>query len=289
MLVFINGCFPSSPAAPRFDANRFREDRLTRLAPTVDTNKNIFDVQFVADYAPDALTKQVADDRVLQLIGEAESLRDMLLFAVQDRPSTHSEDARIRAEYLIRKFRGEGQARISDLFEAVFSPSQYNYRTQSQTISNVLQSPLEATIIATTKEVITNAYDRIAEDDFSHDFSFEGEVLPSLVAKIKINYRYSAFQSVNILYSIVEGQGRLTVNPDETYGRIFAPSTTTYTGVSRDTFKTAGLSYERWRYGTSGIVREFIRRESTSTGRAVATEVITWDGIHYRKSTIEGF
>jgi hypothetical protein len=307
-LILISGCLPMRPAvpraAPRFDANKYRADRLKMLAPTIETNVNLFDVQFVADFTSDATIKRAADDRVLRLIGESHSLRDMLFLSVHTPQSAHGDDARIRAELLLTQFRNEGAPRIPDLLAAVYSPSNYRPRpirpgastttsdlriSASQTMSNVLQSPLEASIIATAKQVITNAYDQITEDDYSHDFSIEDTSLSALVAKIKTNYHHSDVESVDILYSVVGGQGQLTVTPESTYGRTPAASARARAGIRRDSFKATGLSYERWRYTSSGIVREFVRRESNSSGRAVSTEVITWNGIHYRKSAIEGF
>jgi hypothetical protein len=255
------------------------------LAPTLQTNVNILDVQYVADFASDATIKKSADDRVLQLIGRSDSLRDMLLLSVHTPRSTHGEDARLRAENILATFRNEGPARIPNLLALVYSPSQ----------TNLFRSPVEASIIATAKAMLTNTYDQITEDDYAHDFSIEDTSLPTLVAKIKANYQHSESESVDITYSVVGGQPNLIVSAGPLSGRRGgrgggrgAPATLRE-GFTRDSFTTSGLSYERWRYTTSGIIREIVRRESLSSGRAVSTEVITWNGIHYRKSTIEGF
>jgi hypothetical protein len=296
VLTLLLGCVPPRPAAPRarpalpaFDQNKYRADRVKILTPTIATNVNVFDVQFVADYTSDASIRKSADDRVLRLIGESDSLRDMLLLSVHIPSSAHGEDARLRAENILATYRNEGPARIPNLLALVYSRSQ----------TNVFRSPVEASIIAAAKQMITNTYDQITENDYAHDFSIQDTSLPTLVAKIKSNYQHPVSESVDITYSVVGGQQNLTVlaAPDASRrggrGALGGGSTlgaTALRGVfTRDSFKTTGLSYERWHYNSSGITREIVRRESPSTGRAVSTEVITWDGIHYRKSTIEGF
>jgi hypothetical protein len=324
VLTLILGCLPPRPAAPRLDLNKIRADRVKILAPTIQTTMNVFDVQFVADYASDPITKKSANDKVLQLIKQSDSLRDMLLLSARTPGSSHGDDARLQAEHLLTIFRSQGPARITNLLAAVFSSSQYNFSagrsgrlasllttaTQTsgspiasrETMSNLFQTPIEASVIAAAKEIITNAYEQISEDDYSHDFSIEDTSLSPLVAKIKTNNRYSDLDCVDISYSIVQGHGDLRVSPEPLYGSRaprgnstlgastggFSP-TVSLRGFSRDSFKKTGLSYERLRYNSSGIIREIVRRESVSSGRAVSTEVITWNGIHYRKSTIEGF
>ncbi len=303
-MIFISACAPARQQAQRstrtYDPSRVSEARLVRLTPTIGTNENVLDVQFVADYTKNPTFRDVANRRVLELINQHESLKNLLLLSVHVPPSVHAEDARRRAEALLKTWHDGGANNITNFLPAIFTRPRYEATTTPsrlseaslnnarQTISNVFECPLETSIISFTKQFLTESYEAVTEDDYRRNFTVQGEVLAPLVSKIKTNYHHSDFENVDIAYSVIGGQSQLFVNTEPFYSRTTGPSARAREGIRRDSFKMPGLLYQRFRYANNEIVREIVRREG-STGSAVSTEVITWEGTHYRRSMVEGF
>jgi hypothetical protein len=303
VIPFSNGCAPASPRVGRvsgaYDPKRFLNLRLNRLTPTIGTNENTLDVQFVADYTDNASIKEAADQRVLQLIGECNSLRVLVQLSSHVPPCTHAEDARQRAENLLTSWNGAGPESITNLLPALFVPSKYNYSSSSlpvnivlansrQTTSNILESSLEQSIVKATKQILAGSYEQITDEDYARNFTVQREVLGPLVDKIKLNNQHTDREDVDIVYSVVAGQGHVSVNSVPFYSIIGEPSAMVVAGIRLDSFKMPGLFYQRFRFTSNEVIREIVRREN-SNGGAVSTEVITWDGIHYRRSSVEGF
>jgi hypothetical protein len=240
---------------------------LQKLLTVVSADTNLLTLQMVFENSKLAEVKEAASNQLLHEIGESENLLGLMNLYVKHPSEQYGLNAKARAEELIAAWNKD---RRDDKVGMLLATG-YSHEVKG--------SDLAASAITAAKAIVKSSWENISQKEYRGNFiAPDGSVLPELMDMVKQRRSIPQNQSLLFNYLVENGNTQTIIIPSDPED-----------GIMTLTFNSNGLHYSRHEYEGRNFVYEIVTRTGSDGGASVTTEVVSLDGVLYRKSTVTGF